>query len=159
MAARCPGRSAMARVAVLLLLLFTLGALGPSSAAAAAATADGRPLAAAIPQAVVSGSCGSATLTVAAGPGSGVATVTLRVASSWGPILAAGWSVRWQNASSGQSGSYSGSQLVFSDVLLRADRVWTGRGLVTIWLASLDATLWWGAACRGLGPLEQAWIP
>ena len=156
MAGRCPGRSAMVRVAVLL-LLFTLGALRPSSAAAA--TADGRPLAVGSPQAVVSGSCGSAALTVAAGPGSGVATVTLRVASSWGPILAAGWSVRWQNASSGQSGSYSGSQLVFSDVLLRADRVWTGRGLVTIWLASLDATLWWGAACRGLGPLEQAWIP
>ena len=158
MAARCPGRSAMARVAVLL-LLFTLGALGPWSAAAAAATADGRPLAVGSPQAVVSGSCGSAALTVAAGPGSGVATVTLRVASSWGPILAAGWGVRWQNASTGKSGSYSGSQLVFSDVLLRADRVWTGRGLVTIWLASLDATLWWGAACRGLGPLEQAWIP
>jgi len=158
MAAHCPSRSAMARVAVLLLLLlFSLGALRPWSAAAA--TADGRPLGVGSPQAVVSGSCGSAALTVAAGPGSGVATVTLRVASSWGPILAAGWSVRWQNASTGKSGSYSGSQLVFSDVLVRVDRVWTGRGLVTIWLASLDATLWWGAACRGLGPLEQAWIP
>jgi len=157
MAGRPQGSAAMARAAVLVLLLFALGAVRPSGTAAAPVT--GMPTAAASPQAAVSGSCGTAALTVAAGPGSGVATVTLRVASAWGPILAAGWTVRWQNASSGQSGSYAGSQLVFSDVLLRVDRVWTGRGLVTVWLASLDATLWWGAACRGLGPLDQAWIP
>lgn len=112
-----------------------------------------------IPQATVSGSCGSATVTVRPGPWPGVATISLRVASAWGPIVGASWSLRWQNATSGQSGSYTSSQLVLSDVLARTDSVWTGRGQVTVSLTSLDAVLWWGARCRGLGPVDQAWIP
>jgi hypothetical protein len=132
-------------------------ALAAAPAARSATLATGS--AGASPGTTVSGSCGSATVTVRPGPWPGVATISLRVASAWGPIIGASWSLRWQNATSRQGGSYAGSQLVLSDVLVRTDSVWTGRGVVTVSLTALDAVLWWGAHCRGLGPLDQAWIP
>jgi hypothetical protein len=106
----------------------------------------------------VSGACGSASLTITPTSWPGVAAIALRVTSSWGPMLSAGWSIRWQNASSATGNSFAGSQLVLGDVLTRTAVIWTGRGTVTTWLESLDVLLWWGVHCRGLGPWDQAWI-
>ncbi|MGZ3588307.1 MAG: hypothetical protein ACXVAE_04490, partial [Candidatus Limnocylindrales bacterium] len=106
----------------------------------------------------VSGACGSASLTITPTIWPGVAAIALRVTSSWGPMLSAGWSIRWQNASSATANAFAGSQLVLGDVLARTAVIWTGRGMVTAWLESLDVLLWWGVHCRGLGPWDQAWI-
>ncbi len=111
------------------------------------------------PSTTVNGGCGTVTLTIVAGAWSGTAVIAERATSAWGPILSASWSVRWQNSTTGASGSYSGSQLVLSDVMTHSDTVSTGRGLVTATLTSLEVLLWWGARCRSSGILEQAWIP
>ena len=108
------------------------------------------------PDTTVTGSCGSATLTMSAA-GGGTVNFYQQVTSYLGPMTYLSDTVSWQNISRGNTGSFSNTQHGLSTTWVKNNFEYTGPGTITGTMINLNVRLVWGAWCQGLMPTSQTY--